>query len=140
MKRARQTHFYAMPSDLREVLSELENSVGYAVRYTVVGTIRESVPDGYGSLLELPNLGVASHATAIAGDAYLISDRSAQISPIKMKGQTERWTIDQRSCPDSVLFMPGGMYDRSVLLYGNVGDFSKLCTFVRHVRCVSEGD
>jgi hypothetical protein len=121
-----QIHFFATANDLREVQVEFESSVGSGVRYTPIGVTDEFPTRSYRSLADLPSLGAASRPTAIAGSAYLITASDAEVKPVSItqSNGTRRYAIDQRSCDDSIVLMPGGMYGLDVMLYGKVGTVS----------------
>ena len=61
-----QTLFYATTSDLATVLSSPESEED--LKYTLTGLFETNATKTYRSYLEIPNLGLASHPTAVANE------------------------------------------------------------------------
>jgi hypothetical protein len=120
--------FYATASDLVTLLSALESQKD--LQYTLTGHFEANTLQTYRSHAELPNLGMASHPTAISNPSYLVSLRGTAIRtrevPQKLGGI--RFAVDQRLNEDTIVFRPGGLCGNDVLLYGMVGTVSNTPT------------
>src|SRR5712675_1657357 len=120
-KDERQIHFYAAREDSIKILADFED--GKKVKYSLVGLFREPVVKSYPSFEEIPDLGVAFSSNAISGSSYLVTYQDVDLWPARVSQAQggDFFAIDQRNCPDSVVFMPGGIYEDGVLLYGKAG-------------------
>jgi hypothetical protein len=116
--------FYATASDLVTLLSALESQKD--LQYTLTGQFETNTPQTYRSHAEIPNLGLASHPTAIANPSYLVSLRGTTIRTRKIaqKQGGIRFAVDQRLNEDTIVFSPGGRCGSDVLLYGMIGTVS----------------
>jgi hypothetical protein len=74
----------------------------------------------------LQNLGEADADATISCASYLIFLKGSPINFRELGGLplTARYTFDQLANPDSVLFTPGGFYDRTTMLAGMAGTAS----------------
>jgi hypothetical protein len=119
-----QSMFYATAKDIAVVLSTLESQKG--LEYTRTGQFDASKPQTYRSYIEIRNLGMASHPTAIANPSYLVSLRGTPIRARRIIQNTgkHRFAFDQRLNEDTVALSPGGRYGSDIILYGMIGTVS----------------
>jgi hypothetical protein len=120
MSKGGQLHFFATGDDVHKVLAKFE--VVEAIRYTLGGSFKTSQIESYTSHIALPEMWTATHPNAIAGRRYLITPVEEYPRPIEtpqtMGGIV--YVVDQRSSVNSIVFMPSGLYEERVLLYGKV--------------------
>lgn len=115
MVSAKQLLFFATRYDLEGICANLERE--WQIAYVDMRPPQNSSAV-YNSFVQIKNIGVAPHANAIAGYAYLVVPAGTKLTAV------QRSSPNQRNCPDSVVFMPGGRWHNDVLLYGEVGTVS----------------
>lgn len=122
--RRNQSLFYATAKDIALVLSMLESQKD--LEYTSTGQFEASKPQTYRSYMKIPNLGLASHPTAVANPSYLVSLRGTPIRAreITQKTGEHRFAFDQQLNEDTVGLWPGGRYGSDIILYGTIGTVS----------------
>jgi|GEM_PF-980853 len=141
--------FYATRDDLLAVTEKVESII--AIRYVRFGSFTK-LPDSFSSATEIPNLGVASHPSAVACEKFLICELYITIKPEMLKasiGQggdgnsstvkqiatsktvsknaigADRFIIDQLLNPDTITFTAGGLWNNDILLHGSIGTASQ---------------
>jgi len=144
--------FYATRDDLLAVTEKVE-STG-AIKYIRFGAVTELPPESFTRAGQIPNLGTASHPSAVGCETFLICDPSTTIIPEKLKTITEqdvnrptitlggqempvdkqnwrpfigisRFAINQLNNPDTITFTPGGLWNNDILLHGRVATASQ---------------
>lgn len=112
---SRQILFFATRHDLEPICSEMEDQSNIA--YIDISPLSQQV-NFYTSFRDIPNVGIAPHPNAIAGATYLVV-------PANMISIRARPSIfNQLTCPDSVVFTPGGRWHNDVYLHGRIGTVS----------------
>lgn len=119
----KQIMFFALKEDLLPVL-ELVESKG-ALKFVRMGNFaRHEVKDGisvFDTGAAIPNLGKASADSTVACEHFLVCERE---TPVNLRFVGERVCIDQLVNPDSVVFVPGGIWNEDVVLNGLIGTAS----------------
>ena len=113
-----QTMFYSTETDMASILSSLEAIQPF--QYTLTGLFREREPLTVRSYRDIPDLGIASHPTAIVSPAYLMSlqGETVDVREVPQKAGGVRFAIDQRANANTTVIRPGGRYGEDVILYG----------------------
>lgn len=119
-----QTLFYATAQDLSEVLSSLESQKD--LQYTLAGMFDSKELQTYSSYRDIPDLGRASHRSAVANRQYLVSLKATvlRIRDVPQYSGGVLFAVDLRLNEDSIVFSPGGRYSNDVMLYGMIGTLS----------------
>jgi hypothetical protein len=142
--------FYATKDDLLTVTKKME-SIG-PIKYVRFGRLIK-LPESFNRAMEIPNLGVASHPSAVACEKFLICEDQTLVTPRKIEAivnhrdnshnsivnhetakdkntlekfvGVNRFVIDQLLNPDSITFSAGGLWNNDLLLHGSVGTASQ---------------
>lgn len=116
--------FFATRQDLLVVLSEFETNV--PLQYMPTETTDSQSQHGYSSAKDIPRLGVAAYASAIACESYLIVPEEIQVRPrkIQLENGGVQYAFDQLQNPDTITLTPGGLWKNSTLLNGRVSSAS----------------
>jgi len=115
---------YAEKEDLLAVLEALESDG--SVKYVRTGgQLPEPSLIAFDHAKDIPNLGKATSETGNFCDTFLVCKSELQIVPrsARVLGQ-ERFFIDQLCNPNTVTFIPAGMWNQEILLAGCVGTAS----------------
>lgn len=124
--RSRQTHIFATRSDLIPGLAAAESELDIAYIRSD-GLRADSSFKQIASLLDWEGLGRNSTGNHTDGYRFLIVSKDLRIKakrrPQKVGGT--RYAVDQGLNPDSVSFLPGGIYnDQQILVCGHIGTAS----------------
>jgi hypothetical protein len=119
------TQFFALREDMLPVLAKIESNgpLGYALADRF---LQPHYPT-YSSGAEIPNLGIASAASAVGCDRYLVYETSTKLL-LRTVTETDRdnrpirtsYRLDQLHNPDTIVFQPGGVWKGDTLLHGSV--------------------
>jgi hypothetical protein len=117
---SKQCHFYSTRDDLLAVTERVERSL--PIKYIRFGHVTELPPETFKSAAQIPNLGAATHESAVGCEKFLVADsllaiRSRQLNTL---AGVNRFTIDQLHNPNTVVLNPGGLWKGEILLHGNV--------------------
>jgi hypothetical protein len=136
-------YFYATKNDLLPVTERVESAV--PVKYVRFGNVTKLPPESFNCAAQIPNLGIASHPSAVVCEKFLLCDSQTIIKPRQLKTLTEedvarsiiadkrplraliglnRFAIDQLLNPDTITFTPGGIWNEDILLHGGIGTAS----------------
>jgi hypothetical protein len=120
-------YFFAIKEDLLAIL-ELVDGKG-PLKYALTGNfLKDEVANGisvFNTGAEIPNLGKAGGDSSTICDAFLVCERETQITLRAFQGNDgERVCLDQLANPDSVVFLPGGIWNEDVVIQGHVGTAS----------------
>jgi len=118
MPNQRLFHFFCTRRDLLLIGKALDHDNG-GFTYCRTGPYSGRPFDAYGSIGELPNLGVAQHQNAIANESYLVLRRDRDINYKQLVNKT--FVVDQEENVDSIIFQPSGLFKNSILLCGRAG-------------------
>jgi hypothetical protein len=108
-----QIRFFATRSDLVPVLEAIEKERD--LKYVQFGWSDTQAATSFPTLTAIPNLGTASHESAINCSSFLICRKQDAIKPRTVPG---RYVFDQLLNPETVTFTPGGLWGDGILLYG----------------------
>lgn len=118
--------FYATPDDLLPRLADLER--GMSIRYVQSGIFESSEPVTYASYSEIPRIGYSLKGDTVKDIAYLIVAQSTPIQHrvINLGSGEVRFSIDYRENPLSVIFRPGGVFERAkAVIEGSISKLSR---------------
>ena len=119
-------HFFATANDLLPIFASVESK--RPLRYTRSEHVTESMVRSFESGAHLPTLRAPSkYSSASTSPAYLVmaADNEVVLRELAPSEGRVRWSIDQLANPDSTMLWHGGMYGKSILLYGRVATTSK---------------
>jgi hypothetical protein len=120
-------HFFALKEDLLTVLALVEGKG--SLKYALPGNfLKDEVKNGisvFNTGAEIPNLGKARADSSTHCDDFLVYEPETQINLRAFQGNDgERICVDQLTNPDSVVFLPGGIWNEDVVIQGHVGTAS----------------
>ncbi len=133
--------FFATKSDLLSNLVQLETSLD--LHYVLAGQFDSKIPKQYSSLLDIDDLGITKATEPVLCNAYLVLFKKvkAKFQRVFLRKGGIQYAYDQGKNPNSIVFRPGGLYQKKCLLAGcvdTIGDtnasidlfkrFSKLLT------------
>jgi len=120
-----QTIFYATEGDLISVLASLEAEK--PLRYTLTGLLQGKNPKTFLSYSDIPNLGHASHPTAVANPAFLLSLDGTEIvsREVPQLSGGSLFAFDKLHNSETIVLRPGGTFQDDIILYGSVGTVSQ---------------
>ncbi len=137
-------YFYATKDDLLVVTERVESEM--SVKYIHFGTAIRLPPESFTSAAQIPNLGEASHPSAVGCETFLVCDQETTIrsealkilseedvnrsimpnkAPLGALIGVERYAINQLLNPDTITFTPGGIWNDEILLHGGIGTASQ---------------
>jgi hypothetical protein len=137
-------YFYAAKDDLLALTERVESMA--PVKYVHFGHITELPPESFSSAARIPNLGTASHPSAVGCAKFLVCDPQTTITPRELKILTEedvnrsivpekgplqaligvqQYAIDQLLNPDTICLSLGGLWKCETLLYAGVDTASQ---------------
>jgi len=142
MPNSGQTHIFATRSDLEPGLREVESEVG--VKYARCDLYYGPICEQYPSLLEWNDLGRNETGSHITGPGFLVlpRDREIKIEPVPQVSGGIRYSLSQKLNPNSITFLPGGIYKREeILICGHIGTIWKpsLTLYKSFVKAVTKG-
>lgn len=119
------TQFFALREDMLPVLAKIESKG--PLRYALADRFLEPHYPTYSSGTEISNLGIASDASAVGCDRYLVYEPSITLL-LRAVTETDRdnrpvrtsYRLDQLHNPDTIVFQPGGVWKSDILLHGSV--------------------
>lgn len=120
----KQTIFFATREDILPVLKDFETAG--SVKYIPMGT---DISPSYSTFTQgacIPNLGRASHASAINCESFLVCNAECEINLRSLSSNGKvRFAIDQLKNPDTIVFSPGGEWNKEILLHGRLSTASQ---------------
>lgn len=133
--------FFATKADLEPLFSAVETE--RPLKYVKAGMFDTPAPMTVLSALEIPNLAIAPVGEYIIGPCWLVLDpfSDVEVRAIPQQRGGIRYAIDQLINPQSVTIRPGGVFENSAVISGEVAtctnepfslDLMKL--FARHIR------
>ncbi len=113
--------FFAVPSDLVEVLQEVEST--REVQYTLAGMFDEEKVITFPSFKGIDKLGLALKGDQNLEATYLVSSRGTSILPreVPQRQGGIRFAVDQKLNPHTVALSPGGLFGDASVIAGQVG-------------------
>lgn len=85
------------------------------LKYVQFGWSNTQAAASFATATVIPNLGMASHESAINCISFLICRKNDVIQPRAVPG---RYVFDQLLNPETVTFTPGGLWGDGILLHG----------------------
>lgn len=97
-----------------------------SLKYILTGLLDSRELIAFRSALDIPNLGTATHESAICGEHYLVADSDEDIVSHKRPQNAGgiRYEVNQLGNPKTIVFLPGGVFEGKALLYGQIGTIS----------------
>lgn len=120
--RGRRKFLFATRNDLEPGIRafEAKRAVKYMLEYSPEIGLFETYPtEVYYSLLDVPDLGIAKYGRS-PGDRYLIMDASTEVLVREIPQRRGGVRYDLEADPISLLFSPGGIYQESALIVGEL--------------------
>ena len=110
-------HFFATKRDLLPVLAEAESKE--PLKYVRMGRFLSRVVEGYSCGADIPNLGIATSASAVGCDRFLICepDLAINVHRVDQSDGVRSYHIDQLYNQDTITFLTGGLWKSDILLY-----------------------
>jgi hypothetical protein len=121
MRRAKSINFFATRSDLNGIFIAVEAQ--QALKYVQAGMFDSPELNEFSSGLKIPNLGLAPSGTSNLEPFWLVTDAHSEIivKSVPQRRGGVRYGIDPGLNPESVIVWPGGNFDRSTLIAGQIG-------------------
>lgn len=117
-------YFFSTKEDVAPLFEVVEKT--YQLRYTLMAF--SETPDliWFDSALLIPDLGVAQRGATAREASYLVMSREAKVTvrAIPQKVGPPRYAVDQLKNPDSVVLTPGGLFDDTCLIGGEISTAS----------------
>jgi len=119
--RRMQRDFFATRDDIELWLRVIEAQ--RAIKYAVCGLFKNKEPTVYQMITEIPDLGVMIADNESLADRFLVVPRDLRINvrSVPQASGEIRYAVDQLHNPESLIFQPGGLYERSALICGHIG-------------------
>jgi hypothetical protein len=121
MLKSKSVHFFATASDLKSLLAAIE--LERPLQYVQAGMFDTPETMVIASGLQIPNLGFAPSGDHNHEPFWLITDANTtvefEIVPQRRGGT--RYGIDPGLNPESIVLWPGGLFENSIVVAGQVG-------------------
>ncbi|HEU4653050.1 MAG TPA: hypothetical protein VFS47_03640 [Steroidobacteraceae bacterium] len=126
--------FFASNGDVLEVLREIEKSAD--LQYVRAGILPASFIDRFERAQDIPNLGRATHESAISSESFLVADKTLTLLPrnVSHNDGTTSFCLDQLNNPDAAVFTPAGNWGTDTVLYGTMGTASDSPASIKVVK------
>lgn len=125
--------------DLLEVIRNVEQSL--PIKYVQTEIYLSEEVNQYFHLEEYDFLGVSQSGAVINGDSFLVLEKNSTLSVrcvLQNKGG-KHYFVDQLENKDSVILRPGGIYQETYLICGQVGTISKSAVSQKIMRAFQKG-
>ena len=149
MRQPKQVHIFATRSDLETGLRAFEVQLG--VKYVRCDLYYGPTFEQYFTLLDWAGLGKNNTGEHITGPCFLVLKRDVQVNVETVPQHATpaavgkvRYDVSQKLNPDSVSFLPGGIFnDHKALVCGHIGTASEssisLSLYRTFVKAVTNG-
>ncbi len=96
------------------------------LRYVLGGSSVKPEAESFNSSLQIPNLGCAMVGDQNREAFYLVTDESVGVNAraVEQRRGETRFFFDQQANPRSIVLKPGGVYQQSFIIAGQVGTSS----------------
>jgi hypothetical protein len=121
MTKSTSHNFFATGNDILNVLRSVEAS--YPLQYVECGLFNESERPIFNGSSSLPSLGLAQAGQAHLEPTFLVmlqGDR-LNVRTVQQRRGGQKYAVDQKANPGTVVIEPGGVYKDSTLIVGTVG-------------------
>lgn len=107
--------FYATPDDIAPALSSYEGNA--PLKFVQMGNLTTPNRAIYLSSTEIPQLGVSSHETGGASDAYMVSHRGTKNHIHTFIGYSgeNRWVLENSDNEETKVLTPAGLWNGMVI-------------------------
>lgn len=121
MSKSKSVHFFATKCDLESLLSAVESK--RELQFVQAGMFDEPEAMALASGLQIPNLGFAPSGDSNLEPFWLITDVSkyVEMKVVPQRRGGTRYGIDPGLNPESVVLWPGGIFEQSCVIAGQVG-------------------
>jgi hypothetical protein len=121
MPQSKSIHFFATKRDLEAVIRAAESR--RSLKYTAAGMFDTPEIPAFMSGLLLPSLGFAPSGDNNAEPFWLITDADTKVEVeiVPQRRGGTRYGVDPGLNPKSVVIWPGGVFDNSCLIAGQIG-------------------
>lgn len=117
----KQIAFFAVESDLRQLLSIVESDKKFV--FTLCGVYDANSYESYNSSKEIPELGIVKTGNSNQERIFLVGTKPEFIvgRRIQQKNGTVKTIIDQQQNPNTIVFSPGGQFLNEAVISGKIG-------------------
>jgi len=121
MPKSKSIHFFATKHDLESLFVAVESQ--RPLKYTQAGMFEAPETITFASGLQLPNLGFTPTGEHTLEPFWLITDANTkvQVEVVPQRHGGTRYGIDPGLNPESVVIWPGGVFEKSCVIAGQVG-------------------
>jgi hypothetical protein len=121
MSKSKSIHFFATRRDLESVIAAVESQ--RPLQYVQAGMFDSPETKGFHSGLQIPNLGVAPSGDSNLEPFWLVTDSgtNVEIKIVPQRRGGTRYGIDPGLNPESVVLWPGGVFEQSCVIAGQIG-------------------
>jgi hypothetical protein len=132
-------YFFATRSDLEAGIKSLEASK--QLKYTLASDFLSPELEIFTSLLDLPDLGIATTGRQISEKDYLVVERDSEIilDEFHRRDGAVVFGVNQLLNPTSITFQPGGMFEERCLISGRIATCSRDPRSIELFRFFSKG-
>lgn len=115
---------FATGSDMKSLLAAVESL--RPLRYVLGGMSIKPEPETFNSSAHIPNLGCAMVGDQNREPFYLIMDSALGVEAraVQQRQGEIRFFFDQQANPRSIILKPGGIYQQTCVIAGQVGTSS----------------
>lgn len=119
-----QLSFFATKADLDLLLRKLESARQF--QYVLTGLFDSPSTVPMQSLLDASSLGCVALGDINQSPGYLVAGReiSIEVRPVPQRRGGVKYAVDQTANPKTIAFRPGGVFDETCLIAGQVGTAS----------------
>ncbi len=116
-------YFFMNKDDLINMSSIIEKQIDVA--YIRNNAYHQTGIKGFGSIKDFPDLGLNMSGNQ-QNESYIVIEKKCNINwrKVKQKNNDYRYFVDQAENPDSIVFWPGGFYNKENLICGHIGTIS----------------
>ncbi len=91
---------------------------------------------GFEAIADIPNLGISISGNQQSENYIVIGKKSIiKWRKIKQNNNAYRYFVDQAENPDSIVFWPGGFYNKEKLICGHIGTISDSVCSKKIFKC-----
>lgn len=127
-------YFFMNKDDLINMSGMIEKQID--VVYIRNNAYHRADAKGFESIIDFPDLGLNSSGNQ-QSESYMVFEKNYNISwrNVKQKNNDYRYFVDQAENPDSIVFWPGGFYNKENLICGHIGTISDTVGSIKIFKC-----
>lgn len=116
-------YFFMNKDDLINMSGMIEKQID--VVYIRNSAYHQADVKGFGAIIDFPDLGLNSSGNQ-QSESYMVFEKNYNINwrKVKQENNEYRYFVDQAENPDSIVFWPGGLYNKENLICGHIGTIS----------------